>query len=65
MVRLLALLQVQAQRAEFDGEARRGLDGRRVYGERSARHEGDVAGMVAAWPAQSWDDGDSLVFDVV
>ena len=41
------------------------MDGRRVYGERSARHEGDVAGMVAAWPAQSWDDGDSLVFDVV
>lgn len=36
-----------------------------MYGERSARHEGDVAGMIAAGPALSWDDGDPLVFNVV
>jgi hypothetical protein len=36
-----------------------------VYGECSARHEGDIAGVVAATYALSWDDGDPLVLDVV
>jgi hypothetical protein len=36
-----------------------------VYGERSARHEGDIAGAVAMVSALSWDDGYPLVLDVV